>query len=82
MEPPDLQVKVLRLIQCGGIEKIGATEPLELNVRIIAATHRDLSRMTEEGSFRDDLYYRLAVDVFETHAFRGEVRWDPGARPT
>jgi two-component system NtrC family response regulator len=59
--PPDLQVKVLRLIQCGGIEKIGATEPLEVNVRIIAATHRDLSRMMEEGSFRDDLYYRLAV---------------------
>jgi two-component system NtrC family response regulator len=59
--PPDLQVKVLRLIQCGGIEKIGATEPLEVNVRIIAATHRDLSRMMEEGGFRDDLYYRLAV---------------------
>lgn len=59
--PPELQVKVLRLIQAGGIEKIGATEPLEVNVRIIAATHRDLQRMMENGSFRDDLYYRLAV---------------------
>ena len=59
--PPELQVKVLRLIQAGGIEKIGATEPLEVNVRIIAATHRDLQRMMENGGFRDDLYYRLAV---------------------
>jgi two-component system, NtrC family, response regulator len=59
--PADLQVKVLRLIQAGGIEKVGATDPLEVNVRIIAATHRNLQRMMEEGSFRDDLYYRLAV---------------------
>jgi two-component system NtrC family response regulator len=58
---PDLQVKLLRLIQDGEIEKIGSEVKSKVDVRIIAATHRDLQAMIEDGTFREDLYYRLAV---------------------
>src|SRR3954453_6899108 len=59
--PPELQVKLLRLIQQGEIDKVGATEPVKVDVRIVAATHRNLKAMVEDGTFREDLYYRLAV---------------------
>jgi two-component system NtrC family response regulator len=59
--PLELQVRVLRLVQDHEIEKIGAPASLKLDVRIIAATHRDLSAMVKAGSFREDLYYRLVV---------------------
>ena len=59
--PPELQVKLLRLIQEGEIEKIGSTTKARVDVRIIAATHRELQAMIEDGTFREDLYYRLAV---------------------
>lgn len=59
--PLELQVKLLRLIQEREIEKIGAAYPTKVNVRIIAATHRNLQAMVEDGTFREDLYYRLAV---------------------
>jgi DNA-binding NtrC family response regulator len=58
---PDLQVKLLRLIQEGEIEKVGSVSKVTVDVRIIAATHRDLQAMIEDGTFREDLYYRLAV---------------------
>src|SRR5580700_8512875 len=59
--PLALQVGILRLLQEREIEKIGATKPIKVDVRIIAATHRYLEAMVEEGSFREDLYYRLLV---------------------
>jgi two-component system NtrC family response regulator len=59
--PLELQVRILRLIQEREIEKIGATAPTKVDVRIIAATHRDLAAMVKQGSFREDLYYRLLV---------------------
>lgn len=59
--PLELQVRILRLIQEREIEKVGATVPTKVDVRIIAATHRDLAAMVKEGSFREDLYYRLLV---------------------
>jgi len=68
--PSDLQVKILRLIQSGGIEKIGSVEPISVNVRIVAATHRDLEAMIEKGDFREDLYYRLAVIPLELPPLR------------
>lgn len=59
--PLSLQVRILRLLQEREIEKIGATVPAKVDVRIVAATHRNLAAMVEEGSFREDLYYRLLV---------------------
>ncbi len=59
--PLDLQVRMLRLIQQREIEKVGASEQIQVNVRIIAATNRNLEKMVQEGRFREDLYYRLAV---------------------
>jgi two-component system NtrC family response regulator len=59
--PLDAQVKLLRILQEGELSKLGATVPVKVDVRVIAATHRTLSAMVEDGTFRDDLYYRLAV---------------------
>jgi DNA-binding NtrC family response regulator len=68
--PGDLQVKLLRLIQQGELEKIGATSPVKVDVRIIAATHRNLQAMIQDGTFREDLYYRLAVIPLELPPLR------------
>jgi two-component system NtrC family response regulator len=68
--PVELQVKLLRLIQQGEIEKVGATSPATVDVRIIAATHRNLQSLIEDGSFREDLFYRLAVIPLEIPPLR------------
>lgn len=59
--PLDAQVKMLRVLQEGELPKIGSTTPIRVNVRVVAATHRNLAAMVEDGTFREDLYYRLAV---------------------
>lgn len=59
--PLELQVKVLRLIEHGDIEKVGAANSARVDIRILAATHRSLPVMVENGTFREDLYYRLNV---------------------
>ena len=59
--PPSAQVKLLRVLQEGEIEKIGRTSSLVVNVRIIAATNSDLSKEVSEKRFREDLFYRLSV---------------------
>jgi DNA-binding NtrC family response regulator len=56
-----LQVKLLRVLQNRTIEPVGSTEPIKIDTRVIAATHRNLETMVEDGSFREDLFYRLNV---------------------
>lgn len=58
---PGIQAKILRLLEERKIERLGGKEPIHVDVRIIAATNRDLEKAIREGSFREDLYYRLKV---------------------
>jgi two-component system nitrogen regulation response regulator GlnG len=59
--PPATQAKMLRLLQEQAFERVGGNETIRTDVRLIAATHRDLKAWSEEGKFRPDLYYRLGV---------------------
>lgn len=59
--PLDLQAKLLRALESGEIKRVGASKPSTVNVRIVAATNRDLLASAREGKFREDLYYRLCV---------------------
>ena len=63
--PAAVQIRLLRVIQTQEIERVGGTETIPLDIRIIAATHRDLAEMSAEGRFREDLFYRL--NVFPVH---------------
>src|SRR3954454_3440228 len=68
--PLDLQVRILRLLQEHEIEKVGASRSIPVDVRVIAATHRNLETMAENGAFREDLYYRLLVVPIEIPPLR------------
>jgi transcriptional regulator of aromatic amino acid metabolism len=59
--PMALQMKMLRVLQEREFERLGDTRTIKVDVRIVAATNADLSKMVKEGSFREDLYYRLNV---------------------
>ncbi|WP_224241588.1 sigma 54-interacting transcriptional regulator [Hyalangium gracile] len=68
--PPAAQVSLLRVLEVGTFNRVGSNRELEVDVRIVAATHRDLETMAEEGSFRSDLYYRLSGVVIEIPPLR------------
>ncbi len=67
---PELQVKLLRVLQEGEIERVGGSRPIRVDVRVIAATHRDLEQLVKDGRFRADLFYRLNVFPVRTPALR------------
>ncbi len=68
--PLNLQVKLLRVVQEHEIDKIGYPQPIKVNVRILAATNRDLTKLVEDRALREDLYYRLSVIVIEVPPLR------------
>ncbi len=68
--PLALQAKILRLLQEQAFERVGGNETISADVRIIAATHRDLKTWSEEGRFRPDLYYRLSVFAIDLPPLR------------
>ena len=68
--PLDLQPKLLRAIERREVKRLGAAQPIDVDVRVICATHRSLARMQSEGRFREDLYYRVAEVVVELPPLR------------
>jgi nitrogen regulation protein NR(I) len=68
--PFSIQAKILRLLQERSIERLGGRQPIPVDVRIIAATNRDLEKALEEGKFREDLYYRLKVVTLQLPPLR------------
>lgn len=69
-----LQAKLLRVIQEGEVERLGAKVPTRINVRLIATSNRDLKAMVRDGTFREDLYYRLNVIPIQIPALRERPR--------
>jgi two-component system nitrogen regulation response regulator GlnG len=68
--PPELQVKLLRALQERSFERVGGHELIRMDVRVLAATHRDLEGMMREGRFREDLFYRLNVVMLSLPSLR------------
>jgi DNA-binding NtrC family response regulator len=64
--PLALQSKLLRFVECGELQRVGDNERVKVDVRILAATHRPLAQLAQAGTFRSDLYYRLAVFLIRT----------------
>ena len=70
---PETQAKVLRVLEERKFERVGSTETIEVDVRVVSATHRDLTAASREGSFREDLYYRLKVVEIDLPPLRDRI---------
>jgi DNA-binding NtrC family response regulator len=70
---PETQAKLLRVLQERCFERVGGSQPVEVDVRVVAATHRDLEADVKQGKFREDLYYRLKVVEVEIPPLRERV---------
>ncbi len=68
--PLSMQAKFLRFLQEGEVQRLGSSDPLQIDTRVVAATNANLCRLVKEGRFRDDLYYRLAVFPIEIDPLR------------
>ena len=67
---PNLQLKLLRVLQEQQFERVGGEETVQVDVRVVSATHRDLKKAVDEGNFREDLFYRLHVIPFRVPSLR------------
>jgi len=76
--PLDAQVRLLRILQDGSFERVGGQRPLTVDVRIVAATHRDLQDMIAQGRFREDLWYRIGVFPIRIPPLRERLEDIPG----
>src|SRR6202451_330822 len=76
--PPAMQVKLLRVLQEREFERLGGTKTLKVDVRLVAATNRDLRAALEDGTFREDLYYRLNVVAIDIPSLRDHKEYIPG----
>ena len=68
--PPEVQIALLRVLQDREIERVGSDKPIPVDVRVLAATHRDLEKLVSEGTFRQDLLYKLNVVPVRTPSLR------------
>jgi len=75
---PETQAKVLRVLEERKLERVGSTKPIDVDVRVLSATHRDLEAEVKSGQFREDLYYRLKVVSIELPALRERAEDIPG----
>jgi len=76
---PSFQVRLLRILQEGEVKKVGGNKTTFVNVRVIAATNKDLFQLAKEGKFREDLYYRLSVVEVKIPPVRERYSWDERA---
>ena len=72
--PLEMQPKLLRVLQGRELQRLGSSETIRLNVRVIAATNRDLRQLVKEGKFREDLYYRLNVVAIQIPLLRERLQ--------
>ena len=79
--PQSLQSKLLRFLQERTIERVGGREPIDVDVRVVCATHQDLSEQIKDGAFREDLFYRISEITVDIPPLRDRAQVMPSSSP-